>query len=487
MKLSRQIFLAFLIVLILSVVDSFTNYLLSIRVRENTDFLNKSESIIRNSTRLHKSIIEVQSAFRGYLLTNDTSFMNTYRQGTKNIPALFKTQETLLNENKTQGLLLDSIQKLHKRWLLYADSLVEARNELSTSEASRIQYNRMFENKLKKKIGKTLNDEISRKFSKFDRSEYQVRNIRSEVLLSSIERTHTYSFIFLSLTVLIGICSMVYIVQLISKRIASMVKIAENITKGDFTTVRDSRNDELTGLSTSLNIMSEKLSKNIHELERQNAELNSFAYVVSHDLKAPLRGIHNVTQWIEEDLGKELTPQLRKYLNIIPQRTKRMEDLINGLLAYAKTREKTNPELVNSRELVGEIADGILPRTFTLKLNDMPEVYTERIKLEQVFTNLISNSVKYTARIDGEITISCKELDRVYEFSVKDNGIGIAPEYHEKIFEIFQTLREKGEVESTGIGLAITKKIIDDQHCAIKVKSQLGQGAEFVFTWPKLK
>ncbi len=111
----------------------------------------------------------------------------------------------------------------------------------------------------------------------------------------------------------------------------------------------------------------------------------------------------------------------------------------------------------------------------------------ERFKLEQVFTNLISNAVKSIQHEKGHITISCQKFAQHYEFSIKDNGIGIEPEYHEKIFELFQTLREKDEKESTGIGLAIVKKIIDEQHGTIKVKSTLNQGAEFIFTWPSLK
>jgi signal transduction histidine kinase len=105
--------------------------------------------------------------------------------------------------------------------------------------------------------------------------------------------------------------------------------------------------------------------------------------------------------------------------------------------------------------------------------------------LEQVFANLISNSVKYISEKDGHILISCKEERDHYEFSVKDNGIGIDPEYHSRIFEMFQTLREKDEKESTGIGLALIKRILEDQNCTIRVESKLGNGAEFIFTWPK--
>ena len=485
MKLSSQILLAFLIVILLSVVDSYTNYLLSVKVKENTEFLTKSEAIIRNSGRLHKVIIEMQSAFRGFLLTADTNFLDNYDMGISSVPALFTEQKQLVKGNEGQSATLDSIYLLHVEWVNYSNSLIDARKKVATSESSYQLYTLLFESKLKQQVGKKINDEITVKFLAFDRSEYRIRNIHSKRLDSSIDRTRTISFIFLTLTVIVGIGSTIYIVALISKRIKTMVHLAENISRGEFATVKDTRNDELTRLSTSLNLMSGKLRKNISELEKQNTELDKFAYVVSHDLKAPVRGIHNAVKWIEEDMGEELSPQMKQYLSIIPQRTKRMEDLINGLLDYARTREKTKPEKTDVNELVKDIVEETVPGNFNVEIGALPVFYSEKLKLEQVFTNLIGNAVKYTPHEHGRIIIGCSEIPGFYQFSVKDSGVGIDPAYHEKIFEIFQTLRDKNDKESTGIGLAIIKKIIDDQHCTIKVNSSLGKGAEFVFTWPR--
>ncbi|MGZ8516666.1 MAG: sensor histidine kinase, partial [Chitinophagaceae bacterium] len=136
-------------------------------------------------------------------------------------------------------------------------------------------------------------------------------------------------------------------------------------------------------------------------------------------------------------------------------------------------------------ELVKDIVEETVPGNFNVEIGILPVFYSEKLKLEQVFTNLIGNAVKYTPHEHGRIIISCSDIPGFYQFSVKDNGVGIDPAYHEKIFEIFQTLRDKNDKESTGIGLAIIKKIIDDQHCTIKVNSSLGKGAEFVFTWPR--
>lgn len=484
MKLSYQILLGFLAVILFSIADSYTNFRLSTKVQRNTEFLSRSENVIRHSNQIHRGIIQMQSAFRGYLLTTDTAFLDYYYEGLQSVPLLLGEQRELITDNPSQIKILDTIQRMHAEWIIYSNQLINSHKGSPLSGPS--DYIDLFNNKLKKHVGKNLNDLITAKFLDFDRSEYRIRNIRSRNLITSIERTHTFSILFITLTIVIGLTSAIFIVTMISKRIKSMVNLAQDISNGRFTTVKDTRNDELTGLSSSLNSMSDRLSKTIRELKKRNEELNKFAYVVSHDLKAPVRGIHNVVKWIEEDLKGEISPAMKKYLDLIPQRTKRMEDLINGLLEYARLNEKSVPEEVDTNSLVKDICDVIIPRHFTVEINPLPKVKAERLKLEQVFANLISNSVKYIMHNKGHIVISAEDAGDRYYFSVKDNGIGIDEEYHKKIFEIFQTLREKNEKESTGVGLAIVKKIIDEQHGSVRVVSRVGQGAEFIFSWPKI-
>ena len=310
MKLSVRILLAFAIILLLSVIDSASNYLLSIKVKNNTEFLQKSQEIIRNSGILHKAVIEMQSSLRGYLLTLDTNFLDGYKKGLEDLPGFIAEQRNLIKSNKEQLQILDSISMLHLQWVKYADTLIGTRNKVST--ASQLKYINLFETKLKKQVGKKINDEISQMFGVFDRIEYRMRRIHGNNLIASIQRTHTISFIFFGLTIIIGLASTIYIVSLISKRIKTMVRLAENISQGRFTNLKDDRKDELTSLSISLNSMSNSLDKNINELRRRNDELDKFAHVVSHDLKAPLRGIHNVIKWIEEDLGGDLSPAMKK-------------------------------------------------------------------------------------------------------------------------------------------------------------------------------
>jgi signal transduction histidine kinase len=169
------------------------------------------------------------------------------------------------------------------------------------------------------------------------------------------------------------------------------------------------------------------------------------------------------------------------------ERIGRMENLINGLLHYARIgRMAAILERVSVEELLLEIKELVVPSHFQFIVQSpMPVLMTEKIHLDQVFTNLISNAVKYQSRQTGTIRVDCTEEEHFYRFSVQDDGIGIAEAYHQKIFHIFQTLREKNEEESTGIGLAIVKKILEEQGGTVSVTSQPGKGSTFIFTWPK--
>lgn len=158
MKLSTQILLAFSIVLILSIADSLTNYRLSLKVEQNTRFLSQSEAVIRNSNRIHKTIIEMQSAFRGYLLTTDTNFLHSYYAGLKTVPTLMEEQKKIIRDNKLQLSTLDSIRALHTEWIDYAGALIDSKKGMPGRLPD--TYNILFDNKLKKQVGKKLNDEI---------------------------------------------------------------------------------------------------------------------------------------------------------------------------------------------------------------------------------------------------------------------------------------------------------------------------------------
>ncbi len=241
------------------------------------------------------------------------------------------------------------------------------------------------------------------------------------------------------------------------------------------------RADELAAVNTIL-------AQTTAMLKKRNDELDQFAYVTSHDLKAPLRAIANLSEWIEEDIADILPEENQQQMCLLRGRVRRMEALINGLLEYSRVgRIQTPISVVNVENLIKDVVESLVPpATFTIEIEPgMPTFKTKRLPLQQVFTNLISNAITHHHRPDGHVKISVKELKDYYEFTVADDGPGIAPEFHEKIFVIFQTLEARDRKESTGIGLAIVKKIIENETGAIALQSQLGAGSIFRFTWPK--
>jgi light-regulated signal transduction histidine kinase (bacteriophytochrome) len=223
-------------------------------------------------------------------------------------------------------------------------------------------------------------------------------------------------------------------------------------------------------------------------LADSNRDLDQFAYVASHDLKAPLRGIANLAQWIEEDAGPSLPEESRKHLALLKGRVHRMEGLIEGILTYSRAgRTGEPPQRVAVGDLVRDVVELLSPPAGArIEIApDLPELETHRTQLQQVFMNLLGNAFKHAKREDPRVSVTWEPVgDDQVAFLVRDNGPGIAPEFHERIWGIFQTLEARDEIEGTGIGLAVVKKLVETRGGTVSVESAVGAGATFRFTWP---
>ena len=226
----------------------------------------------------------------------------------------------------------------------------------------------------------------------------------------------------------------------------------------------------------------------IEKVDNINKELKDFASIVSHDLKAPLRGIKSLATWILGDCSDNLGEQGNEQMNLLLGRVERMYNLIDGVIQYSKAgRTEEKIVQVNLDDFIPEAIDMLVPpKNISITIeNTMPVIECAETHVMQLFQNLLSNAIKYMDKPKGKIKIGCVEEDGFWKFTISDNGPGIEEKHFEKIFKMFQALSVSEDFEGTGVGLTIAKKIAELYGGNIWVESEIGKGSTFFFTLPK--
>lgn len=234
--------------------------------------------------------------------------------------------------------------------------------------------------------------------------------------------------------------------------------------------------------------LTEELQRAVTELLHANAELEEFAYAASHDLRSPLRAIGALADWLKSELGANLSSDQVRRFELITGRVNRLETLVDDLLTFARAgRLESQEEGVNIGSLVRETIDlvGAPPRFDFHVADDLPTLRSPRPPLVQVFANLIDNAVKHHGGEKGHVRVSGTDEGELWRFVVADDGQGIPREFHQRVFDLFQTLKSRDLSEGSGLGLAIVKRVVERHGGEISLRSEPGQGAEFSFTWPK--
>ena len=232
----------------------------------------------------------------------------------------------------------------------------------------------------------------------------------------------------------------------------------------------------------------DELGLTMEDLILSNEDLEKFAYIASHDLKSPLRAIDNLSKWLEEDLDAVIDDENRDRVHKLRGRVARMENLLSDLLEYSRAGNKLKDiNKLPAGQLVRDIQALLnVPADFTIDIApELDTIEVARMPLEQIFHNLINNAIKHHDKHTGAIRVSVTPQGENFEFRISDDGPGIAPAFHDKIFEMFQTLRPRDEVEGSGMGLALVKKITHHHGGRIRIESDAGQGSTFVLLWPK--
>ena len=495
LKLNSKILLGFAIatgVLLLTTAAS----LLSIRgLGVQTRRVEHTYQMLQTGEVITSILKDAQAGVRGYLLTGDTAFLHTYHRA----PALVKValaQAQKLAQERIMRQRLDSVRQYIDQEFRTLAPLARTQTTLSRSMTQTLlDTDRQTLRLVRALMERVRRDEMRLLAERSQRQDLFEKTTPAFVLASTV----------------LAIVIMLWLLRKIARelhdnrrlqaelsrasadtgrRIGLIKGLAEQVVQGHYNVkIPDSGQDNLGELATSLNRMTQTLDEVFSSLAKRNQELDQFAYVASHDLKAPLRGVTTIVKWIEDELKAEISPQLRLYLDQMKGRLARLEDLINGLLTYARVGRTSRPEEeIDVAQLARDVAELVVPAGFRVELAPgLPVFITDRLSLEQVFTNLFGNAVKYHDQpAAGHLRLKARDLGAAYEFRVEDDGPGIAPEYRDKVFLLFQTLRDRHTAESTGIGLSIVKKIIDERKGGIRIEGGLnGRGAAFVFTWAK--
>ena len=493
LQLNTKILLGFTVALVVLALTSLLAYRSIQQLGFYTRQVEHTYQVMQHTSDLRMQMRDAQLSVRNYLLLADTSRLDEMPKELQGALSNYTALRMLTRDNPVQQVRLDTLRQLmaQEKALLYKFSKVyptpyAARDLVLASQTTLLNLRRILTAMIATE-SKLLDQR--RKNQDFYENTSPVAIIVSAVLAVLIV-LWLFSKISRELRANQQLQQeLTSVNEDTARRIEVIENLANQVVQGDFSVKisEDRQRDSLGKLAVSLNRMTQTLDENFTSLKNRNQELDQFAYVASHDLKAPLRGVLTVVKWIEDELSGELSEQMRQYLDMMKGRLGRLEDLINGLLAYARAgRTGQQLEEVNVAQLVSEVTEMVVPLGFRVQLADsLPVFQADQLSLQQVFTNLMSNAAKYHDKPTGLITVGCRDVGECFEFRVQDDGPGIAPEYHEKIFLIFQTLRDRHTAESTGIGLSIVKKIIDEQKGSIHVESAAGQGAAFVFTWPK--
>jgi len=345
--LTTKLFAGFVLLLALFAVVVLFYYQLAGQVLANSRKVEVSQRISNRAVTLLRHIVDMETGFRGYLLIGNEQTLEPYYDGERNLVGRFTQLRGMLHSSPEQVQHLEQAQRLFQQWASYSHLMVSEKREARRRNPRQSGLEGLPHRRLTEGLtGKQVMDNIRAQLTVFENSESQTRKQLRQRLDDSIQRAKWLSVVLAVAALVLGLLWAVYIVRIFSARLKSMLELARRMADGDYTTqIVDTERDEVSKLIAALNVMARTVGANINQLESRNQELDQFAYVVSHDLKAPLRGIESASRWIEEDMGKDQLPaHIREFLGLMRQRVHRMEKLISGILDLARVTKQSSSE-----------------------------------------------------------------------------------------------------------------------------------------------
>lgn len=445
-------------------------------------------NVLQNAQKLHKLVVDAETGLRGYVITKKDGFLEPFNNALDNFDNLYNKELKLVSDNKQQVERLIRIKSLFLKWQKEA-----ANPEILVRRNGTLLHAKQL---IDLETGKNILDQIRKEFTTFIQIENDLEKER-KIRAQKVEYNTNQVVIFgITISLIILLVAALVILKSILPAIKRILSATNTISEGNLTVkIPIVGNDELSELATSFNSMAESLQLNDKELviknellESQNRELEHFAYIVSHDLKAPLRTIHTLSDFIDQDLKSGDNEAVQSHLNIVKSRIERMEGLIEGILDFAKIGMlKSKKEHIDLNILVADVYHMMdVPEHFELQIETvLPTVYAVKTLYIQLFSNIISNALKFNDKEVGLIKISYTDLPESHKFTILDNGPGIPKAFQEKVFLAFQTLNARDSFESTGIGLSIVQKIINIFNGTIRIESIENVETKFIIEIPK--
>jgi signal transduction histidine kinase len=494
--LSRTIGVALLILLLFSVAAMVAGGVALVSLHNSrTRLLDTIDPAATQAQLLDTAMINQETGVRGYALSAQQDFLQPYNQGMAQERAAVKALQGFLGQlpKGTSANLASVTAQAHFWRTHYAEPTISHINQTKKPFVSPTVL-----------AGKADFDALRTRIGLLERD---IAGARAQAVATLNDDAAVLDAVFI--TVAIGLAVIVVLLAIglratAIKPIHRLATEARRVADGDFShEVRVTGPREVTNLAADVNTMRERilqelgatqeanaiLQEHTAELERSNSELEQFAYIASHDLQEPLRKVASFTQLLQRRYAGQLDARADQYIEFAVDGAKRMQALINDLLSYSRVGRSTRePSLVSSEAALSQARNNLASQMeesgATVESGHMPLVLAELTLLTAVFQNLLSNALKFSGGKPPRIVITTSRDGPFWLFSFSDNGIGVEPEYAERIFVIFQRLHERTAYPGTGIGLAMTRKIIEYFGGKIWLDTAFTGGSRFLFTLP---
>lgn len=464
--------LSFLLFVVVLLTLSFLSYRRIIRQSEAAEWVDHSylsKLTLENSFR---RLFLLESYQRGFIITHDSAYLKEYAVTKSYLPTNFKRLDSLLADDGGEQLRnLVIVKDLFRQRINWMEFVIDSHRKDPTANIASIFA-----------IGKNLTDSVSTYIVKM--------NIREDEALNKRLKVKEYEEIFSSRFVLIlsvFAISAIFFSFLRLKKESNLL-MASNVEKNILEIIVTERTKELLSAN-------EQLNRQNTELEQKNAELNSFTFIASHDLKEPLRKIETYASRILKDDEDRLSENGKRYFTKIVDSIQRMKNLIDSIFSYAQVEQEMEYEKTDlmkiMADVVSSLSDAIEEKNALISFDNLPVFNAIPEQMEQLFTNLINNSLKYSQSAVApviRINAASEQGDggmRRWKIEFTDNGVGFDEKYKDKIFQIFQRAHSRAQYSGTGIGLAICKKIVENHHGSITAQSSPGAGAVFTVVFPE--